>query len=305
MASNVALPPNIWQNGTAESTALLLEKALKSELHRFKAGHDEFRGARPYPHHVLDNLFPDALLDLVDDEFPDPTQPLGNAAACKIAAKERGHHWHCTAHGTGNGGNLKIGTPEEVGMGASTRALMRFFKRPSFVRHLEMLTGIGPLVVDETNVGAGLHQILHNGSLQLHADFNRHPSLMLERRVNVFLYLNSRWDTSWGGDLELWDKTLSTCSQSIAPHRNRLVVFASTDFSYHGHPAPLACPPHRSRRSIAIYYYTAGVRPEEEVNATARKKFPRTTLYRKGSCDGRCASSKEAAGFPFCPSGRR
>jgi len=28
------------------------------------------------------------------------------------------------------------------------------------------------------------------------------------------------------------------------------------DFSYHGHSSPLTCPKGRSRRSVAMYYYT-------------------------------------------------
>jgi hypothetical protein len=48
----------------------------------------------------------------------------------------------------------------------------------------------------------------------------------------------------------------------IEPVFNRMVVFSTTEHSYHGHPEPLACPEDRSRRSMALYYYSAG-RPEE------------------------------------------
>ena len=41
---------------------------------------------------------------------------------------------------------------------------------------------------------------------------------------------------------------------------------------------------------MAIYYYTAGPRPAEEVNADARKRSPRTTLYHKVACGGLCAA---------------
>jgi hypothetical protein len=43
-----------------------------------------------------------------------------------------------------------------------------------------------------------------------------------------------------------------------------MVIFSTTDFSYHGHPEPLNCPDNRSRRSLALYYYTNG-RPASEV----------------------------------------
>ena len=283
-----------WRNSSVADTALRLEHILarSGAAARLHAAQNTFHSVQPFPHVVLDGLFPESLLDLADAEFPDPETPMGTPSACKNAAKRRGRQWHCTAHGTGNGGHLKLGTGEEASMGRTLQALMRTFKSKSFVRHLEVLTGIGPLIVDDTNLGAGLHQIFSNGSLQIHADFNRHPDNhpqfgVIERRVNLFLYLNDKWRPSWGGHLQLWDRSLKACGQRIAPKRNRLVVFASTDYSFHGHAEPLACPPHRSRRSIAIYYYTSGKRPEGEVNVTARLRTPRGTLYRQPA--GRCS----------------
>jgi len=46
---------------------------------------------------------------------------------------------------------------------------------------------------------------------------------------------------------------------------NRCVIFNTTDFSFHGHPDPLTCPEGRTRKSLAMYYYTNG-RPAEEIS---------------------------------------
>ena len=54
-------------------------------------------------------------------------------------------------------------------------------------------------------------------------------------------------------------------SQKILPSFNTMAIFSTTDFSYHGHPNPLTCPLNRSRKSLALYYYTNG-RPAHEVN---------------------------------------
>ena len=43
-----------------------------------------------------------------------------------------------------------------------------------------------------------------NGFLNIHADFNKHPTLDLDRRLNVLIYLNKNWKESYGGNLELW-----------------------------------------------------------------------------------------------------
>lgn len=175
-----------------------------------------------------------------------------------------------------SGGYLKYATADESRMGAALQGIMVAMKSPSFLTFLEVLTGIGPLLVDDTNNGGGIHQISRQGSLQIHADFNM-QSPDFHRRVNAFLYLNPAWDSdAWHGDLELWDRSMTTCMQRIAPIANRLVVFSTTDFSYHGHADPLECPAHRTRRSV---------RPLEEVLLTeeGRPKM-HSTLYQTRKC---------------------
>ena len=103
------------------------------------------------------------------------------------------------------------------------------------------------------------------------------------------IYLNPEWDSdAWNGDLELWDRSMSKCAAKIAPIDNRLAVFSTTDFSYHGHADALTCPPDRSRRSIAMYYYTVDRPLHEVVLGADGKPKPHSTLYqtrRCGSCN--------------------
>ncbi len=49
------------------------------------------------------------------------------------------------------------------------------------------------LISDPYLSGGGYHEIKNGGVLKVHADFNRHPSLDLDRRVNLLLYLNKNW----------------------------------------------------------------------------------------------------------------
>ena len=101
------------------------------------------------------------------------------------------------------------------------------------------------------------------GFLNVHADFNKYGQYNIDRRVNTFVYMNEDWSEEYGGHLELWSMDMKSCHQKILPTFGRFVVFSSTDFSYHGHPQPLAAPSDRSRRSLALYYYTNG-RPAGE-----------------------------------------
>ena len=135
-----------------------------------------------------------------------------------------------------------------------------------FINFIQDITSIKePLKADKNLNGGGLHEIKKGGVLKIHTDFNRHPSLDLDRRVNVLIYLNKDWNDKYGGHLELWDKDMIECKKKILPIFNRIVIFSTNDFSNHGHPNPVTCPIELSRKSIALYYFSKG-RPAEELN---------------------------------------
>jgi Rps23 Pro-64 3,4-dihydroxylase Tpa1-like proline 4-hydroxylase len=127
----------------------------------------------------------------------------------------------------------------------------------AFLAFLSTMTGIGGLIPDPYFHGGGLHETCAGGHLGIHADFNIHEEMGVERRLNLLIYLNEDWDPAFGGDLELWDRDMIARRQKIAPLMGRAVIFNTALDSFHGHPDPLACPPDRTRRSIATYYYTA------------------------------------------------
>jgi len=173
---------------------------------------------------------------------------------------------------------------------------MGLFKSPEWIRFLERLTGISPLLSDPTNFGGGLHQITRGGSLQIHSDFRQHPDNQLERRVNMFVYLNGDWKDEYAGHLELWSKDMSKCEQRISPDLGKLVIFSTHDFSYHGHADPLNTPPHRTRRSIAQYFYSPSARPPGQIDR--RHPASHSTLYQTRNCET-CAKDT-CQNFPNC-----
>jgi len=101
-----------------------------------------------------------------------------------------------------------------------------------------------------------------------------HPIFQLDRRLNMIVYLNQHWQEEYGGHLELWNRDMTRCEAKVLPVWNRTVVFNTTDFSYHGHPAPLCCPDSTTRKSISLYYYSNG-RPAAERSA------PHDTIFKK------------------------
>ncbi len=213
-----------------------------------------YSGAEPFPHIALDGLFEDAVLERVLAEFPAP----GEIAWAVFD----------------NPQEKKLGYRHTEALGNELARFMTAMSSPPALEFLEALTGIEGLIPDPYFGGGGPHQILPGGFLKIHADFNWHPKLKLDRRLNVLVYLNRDWPESYGGHLELWDTAMGRCVQRILPIFNRTVVFSTTDVSYHGHPTPLSCPPDRARRSVSFYYYTVG-RPAEERSA------PHDTLFLK------------------------
>lgn len=214
----------------------------------------QFKDASPFSYIVIDDFLPVPVLDKVLEEFPQATDIKWNEFK---TAQE-----------------LKLANSKYEQFPENTRHILNQFNSAPFCEFLEELTGIEGIIPDPHFHGGGLHQIQTGGYLKIHADFNLHQKLRLDRRLNVLIYLNKDWEESYGGHLELWERDMSKCAHRVLPVFNRCVVFETTSDSFHGHPDPLTCPPNRSRRSLALYYYTNG-RPEEQ------KKESHNTLFRQ------------------------
>ena len=163
-----------------------------------------------------------------------------------------------------NAKEIKLASSKEATFGSAARLLMYHLNSATFLDFLSTVTGIPDLIPDPGFEGGGLHQIVRGGKLGVHADFNKHSKLGLDRRLNLLLYLNQNWKEEYGGHLELWDKDMKGCEAKVLPLFNRVMIFSTTDFTYHGHPTPLQCPEGWTRKSLALYYYSNG-RPVEEV----------------------------------------
>jgi hypothetical protein len=241
MSSDVADAP--FNVGVAESGPIVgvdTEAFLNHDIDALSA---LYATAKPGPHIAIDNLFPEKVLDQVRSEI----------AAIAIDPEKNFYSTY-----------LKRRISDLHRLPPVTRQLVSDLNSANFVSFLEKLTGISGLVPDPHLEGGGLHQIGSGGYLKIHTDFNFHQKLKLHRRLNLLLYLNRDWDPDWGGAIEFWDGEVRKCEASYLPLFNRMVVFSTTDSSYHGHPDPLACPDHLTRNSIALYYYTAE-RPKSEV----------------------------------------
>ncbi len=233
---------------------------------------DEFTNGSPFPNIVLDNFFSENFLDEVVKNFPNLE---------KINSSQK----------YTNKNEVKFANNDYKNFPNSMKLLFDFMNSSKFLEFLQKITSIKEkLIADEELNGGGLHEIKSGGMLKIHTDFSKHPSLDLDRRVNVLIYLNKNWDKSYGGDLELWDKEMKFCGKKIEPSFNKMVIFSTNDFSNHGHPEPIRCPYNVSRKSIALYYFSKG-RPSSEIDFNKIKN--RTYFKNRAGFEDDTISKKE------------
>lgn len=217
-----------------------LARALGEELS------GEYCFAEPYPHIVLDNFLPEAMAEDILANFP--TEKRDNEVNFV-------------------GGYFEHNKRQILPYACNQAALnyFMFFNSAPFLQFLEGLTTVDGLIPDPYFSGGGFHEIARDGKLGIHADFRIQNQLHLNRRLNVLIYLNKNWDQSYGGELEIWDREMSGKVKGIAPVFNRCVIFNTDANSYHGHPDPLTTPDTMTRKSLALYYYTASKAIYDEV----------------------------------------
>jgi len=217
---------------------------------------DRYVAAQPFPHIAIDDFIAPSLLEMCLDEF------------------ERSRNSRQQMFDRDQERLKRQYSPDELS--PSVRALFYNFNSRPFIRVLENITGIKGLIPDPYFLGGGFHEIHNGGHLSVHADFNHHKLMDVERRINVLIYLNHDWRESFGGQLELWDNDMRTCLHSIVPAFNRCVIFNTTSNSNHGNPQPVAHPDGVSRKSIALYYYTATWSAERRAHTTQFRARPGT-----------------------------
>ena len=220
--------------------------------------------ATPFPHIVIDNFLPEDLIAGICSHFP--IEPTDNEMLY-----ERGY----------KGQHKRQINPTQCD--PFLRNIFSAFNSAPMLQFLEKLTGIEGLIPDPYFSGGGLHETKTGGFLGVHSDFRLNKKLNIERRLNIIIYLNKDWKEEYGGHLELWDVDMKTCLKKILPVYNRCVIFNTDKDSSHGHPEPLSTPVHVSRKSIALYYYTAltvAVDPAQR-NKTHYKPRPKDRLSLK------------------------
>lgn len=223
----------------------------------------QFREAQPYPHVHLKQFLDPVVAGEMAAEFPDMATDA----------------WTRYKHPNEN----KLGLAKRSLFPPLLGEVVDELNSQAFVHWLSRLTDIPRLLPDAMLEGGGLHQSGAGGFLNVHTDFsNHHYHKHWRRRVNLILYLNPQWQEPWGGALELWDREMRQCVVKVPPLFNDALIFRTDEISYHGFPDPLRCPEGESRKSLALYYYTAEADAEVKTRSTNYRPRPEDGALKSG-----------------------
>ncbi len=148
-----------------------------------------------------------------------------------------------------------------------------------FIHQISKLTGIHNLKVFDDRYGRGLHQGANESFLDIHIDYNIHPLEKKQRRINLLIFLNKRWESEWGGNLEFWNSDVTKCELKIAPVFNRCVIFECSDISYHGYSL-ISCPENITRKSLYLYFFS-DIQKKLSFHDTVFKPLPNDSSSKK------------------------
>ncbi len=214
----------------------------------------------PYKHIVIDNFLDAELASRCLQNFPLPGEPCWEQANdADIEVK------------------LRTTWKSEFEIPETIVDAVRILNSAPVLQAMGNRLNIPKLVPDPYFSGGGLNVTMPGGLLDVHVDGNYHDATGLNRRINAIVYLNPEWHPEWGGEFGIYDRTGEVCVKRVAPLFNRLVIFDSHDYSFHGLPEPLGFPPGTSRKSIILYYYTLARRPEQQVAVNN----PHSALWKK------------------------
>jgi hypothetical protein len=204
----------------------------------YNVSHD-FQMAEPFNHAVIDNFFMPEVAEKIANEFPDFDTPFVNDHNSPLEIKKTLNHWDRFP--------------------AVTYRAFSLFGRPDFIDNMKILSGIQNLYFDFGLNGGGWHMHGRGGNNNIHLDYNIHPKLGLQRKLNIIVYMTSGWQPEWGGGLEFWshDETNNQPKERIKTIDNlfnRAIIFDTTQNSWHGLPKAIDCPEGIIRKSIAAYY---------------------------------------------------
>ena len=207
----------------------------------------------PIDHLVIDEFLPSALAEQLSSEFVSDDDPNWHAYKNSIEDKKTCNQWN-------------LFPPQTY---------QYFCAVCSDVVSKAIASKFG--IEAEADIGlhgGGQHIHARMGNLNPHLDYSIHPKSGKERRINAIYYLTDQHTEDDGGHFGLWDNQSEDEPGDLrweyAPTFNRLILFNTSQNSWHGLSRRYEPIEGRFRKSLASYYVSE---PRHEALTHTRALF--------------------------------
>jgi Rps23 Pro-64 3,4-dihydroxylase Tpa1-like proline 4-hydroxylase len=126
------------------------------------------------------------------------------------------------------------------------------FQDKDVISMVEEITGIGSQIPDPSFYAGGLSLMKKDDFLGPHIDNSHDYRQINYRTLNLLYYVTPKWEMQNGGNLELWDKSVSK-KVTVESRFNRLVVMETNPSSWHSVSKVMV---DKSRKCISNYYFS-------------------------------------------------
>ena len=231
---------------TMSKQVLLKKQAIKIQKKILNAKINKNYFIYPFDHIIIDNILNEKFAKKVAKSFPDINKKNWEYSNTKDIEVKYRSKW-----------KSEFDIPENV------IDLVRILNSSIILDSLSKKIGIKKIIPDPYFSGGGLNITENGGLLDVHIDGNYHDASGLNRRLNLLIYFCKNWKSKYGGELCFYDRNGRKKKKKIEPIFNRMVVFNTHDFSYHGLPNKVKFPKKNPRKSLILYYYTKEKRPKK------------------------------------------
>ena len=196
---------------------------------------------KPFDHLIIDNFLKTKTLLKIQKEFPKYNDKIWHEYSNYCENKKTCNQWNYFK--------------------PTVYSLFTFLNSEKFLVFLKQLFD-QVVFADQGLHGGGLNIMKNGGNLNPHLDNNIHPKTFLKRKYNLILFIGDDFKKSWGGELQLFHKNKFSnlkhgeLFKSIVPKKNRVVIFDTSQDSWHA--VNLINAKNKIfRRSIATYYFVS------------------------------------------------
>ena len=206
-------------------------------LNNLKRGLFDFHSKKPFPYAVVDNFFNKTIAKKLEIEFP--------------KYKDKNLHEYknyCEVKKSCNNRNLFPPLTYKIFTILNSKEILKLISKEAKISKIMPDYGLN---------GGGWHLMNNKGKLNPHLDYDLHPKINAQRKLNLIIFLSKNWIKKWGGETSFFSRNTKNKNmpgkliKKIYPKFNRAIFFDTSKMSWH---AVEEIKTKKIRKSIAVYY---------------------------------------------------